>query len=247
VAYRSVNKYKEGNAELEKFVTQEYLKVKRWKKAPKNYLVEKTPNGEYISISNIISNNNITIGNLDTLYNNIGQLSGNVYTDAHTGTFRIKMGEPVTMEREAVDPDPNYSCSYGLHLGNLSFMKANMGWFGKVGLVCLCNPRNVTSVPEYDNGKMRTCEYLPVAIAELDDSGHIKDVELDVLDLEYAQNTQEELELMQSLSEMELAEYKRTEFIAPEVDFKMLNNILESVTVSISEANKKIKDRVIKL
>ncbi len=102
-------------------------------------------------------------------------------------------------------------------------------------------------MPEYDSGKLRTCEYLPVAIAELDDSGHIKDVELDVLDLEYAQNTQEELELMQSLSEMELAEYKRTEFIAPEVDFKTLNNILESVTVSISEANKKIKDRVIKL
>ena len=120
-------------------------------------------------------------------------------------------------------------------------------YFGRVGLVCLCNPRHVTAVPEYDSGKLRTCEYLPVAIAELDDNGKIKDVEIDVFDFGYAQHTQEELEAMKKLNEMELAEYKRIEFIAPEVDFKMLNAILESVVISVEDANKKMQNRVIKL
>ncbi len=248
VAYRTVNLYKSGDSNLEKFVTQEYLKVKRWKKSPKNYYVSQHEGSYFINSTDILHlNKDKSLGILDDLYQNIGSISGNIYTDAHTGTFRIKMGKPVTMQREAVDPNPNESCSYGLHLGNLSFMKSNMGSFGKVGLVCLCNPRNVTSVPEYDSGKMRTCEYLPVAIAELDDNGKIKDVELDVFDYEYAQHTQEELEAMQKLNEMQLAEYKRTEFIAPEVDFKMLRNILDSVTMSVEDANKKLSGRVIKV
>jgi hypothetical protein len=248
VAYRTVNKHTEGNSELEKFVTQEYLKVKRWKKSPFNYWVCKLEDGSLSCKSNGILNDSIEeIGNLADLYENIGEVSGNVYTDNHTKSFRIKMGEPVTMDRQAVDPDPNQACSYGLHLGNLSFMESNMGFFGKVGLVCLCNPRHVTSVPEYDSGKMRTCEYLPIAIAELDDNDKIKDVEIDVFDFEYAENTKEELEEMKGLSGREFEEYKKHQFIAPEVSFKMLDNIYSSVVMSIEDANNKIKNRVVKV
>lgn len=126
-------------------------------------------------------------------------------------------------------------------------MRANMGYFGNVGIVCLVNPRNVTAVPEYDSGKMRTCEYLPVSVAELDNKGKIVPVAIDVFDFEYAQNTQEELDAMKKLTTTQLEEYKKHEFIAPEIDFKMLDNILESVVISVEEANKKIKNRVVKI
>jgi hypothetical protein len=245
VAYRTVNTHKSSNVELEKFVTQEWLKVKRWKKSPKNYEVYGTNNNYFATNSPVVDKSEY-IGDLDELYQNISTVAGNVYTDAHTGTFRIKIGEPVTMDRDKIDPDPNNACSYGLHLGNEQFMKANMGYFGKVGIVALVNPKDVTSVPEYDSGKMRTCKYLPIAIAELD-NGHIRSVDIDVFDLEMAQNTQEELDAMSQLNSTELEEYKKHEFIAPEVDFKLIRNIRESLVMSIDAANDKIKNRVVKL
>lgn len=252
VAYRTVNTYKSGDAKLEKFVTQEYLKVKRWKKSPKNYNVHNESKGGYFVMGlskteHQGKEDKSFVGNLDELYQNIGEVAGNVYTDAHTGTFRIRIGEPVTMDRDKIDPDPNNSCSYGLHLGNLDFMKSNMGYFGKVGIVCLVNPKDVTSVPEYDSGKMRACKYLPIAVAELDQNGHIIDVDVDTFDLELAQNTAEELEAMKNLSSTALEEYKKHEFIAPEVNFNMITNILDTVKMSISDANNKIKNRVVKI
>lgn len=41
-------------------------------------------------------------------------------------------------------------------------------------MVCLCNPAKVVSVPYQDDyGKLRTCEYLPIALAEYDDNGKV--------------------------------------------------------------------------
>lgn len=117
VAYRTVNVYQAGDAELEKFVTQQWLKVKKQKKSPKNYDVYQlgdnsyriSTTGEFYGITGTIK----FIGELDELNKNIGTTSGNVYTDNHTGTCRIKIGEPVVMDREKVDPDPTNSCSHG--------------------------------------------------------------------------------------------------------------------------------------
>lgn len=248
IAYRTVNIKEQGDSNLEAFVTQEFLKVKRWKKAPKSYnILHDVSDDTYecAKTESSYANNFKVLGNLAEMYENIGSLSGNVYTDAHTGTMTIKMGEPVSMPREAVDPDNNNSCSYGLHLGNEDFMRNNMGYFGKVGVVALVNPKNVTSVPVYDSGKMRTCEYLPISIAEIDENNHIVPVDIEVFDYEYAQNTLEELEEIAKLSSRELEEYKKHEFIALEVDFKMLKVVMDSVTMSVSEANNKLKNRVI--
>ena len=53
VAYRNVNVKQEGNKELNEFVAKMWLKVKTWKKSPKNYTVL-TINGELIT-SHLIS------------------------------------------------------------------------------------------------------------------------------------------------------------------------------------------------
>ena len=118
VAYRTVNVYKSGDAELEKFVTQEWLKVKRWKKSTKNYNIHQWVDGSYgvmglANTSHKGTQDSSFIGNLDELYHNISAVAGNVYTDNHTGTCRIKIGEPVAMTRPEVDPDPTNSCSRG--------------------------------------------------------------------------------------------------------------------------------------
>lgn len=76
------------------------------------------------------------------------------------------------MDREKCNSNQNVTCAAGLHLGNSSFIKKN--YFGSKGLVCLCNPADVTAVPrETDYGKLRTCAYLPIAFAEYDKGGNI--------------------------------------------------------------------------
>ena len=186
------------------------------------------------------------MGNLDELYNNIGELGGNIYTDNRTGTFNIQIGVPMKEDRGVVDPDPEVECSVGLHTGSPDYVNTN-SWLGEVVLACLVNPKNVTAVPRRDSYKMRSCEILPIAIAELDEKGHVIEPDYAVFDLEIAQNTKEELELMSQLNSTQLEEYKKHQFIAPEVSFKMLDNIYSSVVMSIEDANNKIKNRVVKV
>ena len=95
-----------------------------------------------------------------------------VYTDYYTHKFKIKIGEMVTMNRDECDSDSNITCSRGLHLANHNWLKEN--YYGNIGLVCLCNPADVTAVPHEDHyGKLRTCAYLPIAFAEYDNTGNV--------------------------------------------------------------------------
>ena len=95
-----------------------------------------------------------------------------VYTDAHTGTTRIKIGEVVTIPREDCDTVQEHTCSQGLHCGSSWWLKRN--YFGNNGLVVLVNPADVVAVPPYDDyGKLRTCAYLPIAKAEFDVNGNV--------------------------------------------------------------------------
>lgn len=101
-----------------------------------------------------------------------------IYTDVHSGTTRIKIGEVVTMPREECDTDSSHSCSRGLHAGGAGWLKKN--YFGSQGLVVLINPCDVTAVPYIDDyGKLRTCAYLPIAKAEFDDYGNVIPFEAD--------------------------------------------------------------------
>lgn len=94
-----------------------------------------------------------------------------VYTDKHSHTTRIKIGEMVTMPREKCDNDSNVTCSRGLHAANRFWLTKN--YYGDVGLVVLINPADVVAVPHEDAyGKLRTCAYLPIALAEYGEDDH---------------------------------------------------------------------------
>ena len=77
----------------------------------------------------------------------------------------IKCGTPITMPREECDSDPERTCSDGLHVGSMEYVH-DFGYGDGVILEVLVSPRNVVAVPrDYDNTKMRTCEYFPIAIS----------------------------------------------------------------------------------
>lgn len=84
-----------------------------------------------------------------------------IYTDHFSHTFKIKIGEMVTMPRKDCDCRVEQECSRGLHLSSKNWLNKN--YFGTVGLVCLCNPADVVAVPHNSQyGKLRTCAYLPI-------------------------------------------------------------------------------------
>lgn len=116
---------------------------------------------------------NGTSRNLGETYDEIVNGAGSpIYTDQHSHTTEIKLGHPVSIPREDCDADQEHSCSSGLHCGAKGWLKRN--YFGNVGLMVLVNPANVVAVPTIDEyGKMRTCEYFPIAIIDFDKQGNI--------------------------------------------------------------------------
>ena len=69
----------------------------------------------------------------------------NVFTDHHSHTFKIRIGEMVTMDRDKCDTVQENTCSTGLHIGGRGWLKKN--YFGDTGLACLINPADVVAVP----------------------------------------------------------------------------------------------------
>lgn len=111
--------------------------------------------------------------NLGEVYNEIVNGGDSpVYTDQHSHTTEIRLGQPVRMPREECDAEQEHSCSRGLHVGAKGWLKQN--YYGVVGLQVLVNPANVVAVPTIDDyGKMRTCEYFPIAIIDFDQHGDV--------------------------------------------------------------------------
>lgn len=102
-----------------------------------------------------------------------------VYTDYHSHSTRIEIGEMVTIPREKCDCNSNNECSRGLHCASVKWLKKN--YFGDVGLACLVNPADVVAVPHNSGyGKLRTCAYLPMDIIHYDKNDNV--IPLDVED-----------------------------------------------------------------
>lgn len=194
---RVVKKERKGNHELVQFISNQYNKVKRWKKAPANYNVVQENSGEYLlrkESEGLVLGCQKMIGNLETLYLDLPNMQEETYTDAHTRTKDIRVGHVYKEDEDKIDLDRNQSCSSGLHVGSRSF---GFGGFGDVGVVALVNPMYVRSVPNHASNKMRVSEMFIAAIAELDEYAElVEDAEILDFSNEYCSESLEEIEKM---------------------------------------------------
>lgn len=111
------------------------------------------------------------------------------FLDSHSSTFDNTPGNIVKMDRDKVDSNRSQTCSYGLHVGAHEYAKG----FGELLLEVEVNPRDVVAVPpDYDNQKMRVCEYKVLRVAPgherqeevYDDPTYEADAELDFTEQE---------------------------------------------------------------
>lgn len=81
----------------------------------------------------------------------------NDFKDHHTKTIDNSVGNVVKVPRDSVDDNPNSACSFGLHVGEVSYCQT----FGDgIGIIVKINPKDVVSVPhDCSSKKMRVCEY----------------------------------------------------------------------------------------
>lgn len=193
VTYRNADFKKQGkySVELIEKITNDWIKIKGQKKSPKRFTYNDwdfnegmpTIDAKLIKSDSVIDSNN----NLDALYTLVTTsetIDTTTFTDQHSHTFDIQIGKVVSMPREDCDHVQENSCSRGLHQGGPGWLKK--GYYGDTGLVCLVNPANVVAIPMIDEyGKMRCCEYLPIAIAQYDEDGNvIEDVDITGLEFE---------------------------------------------------------------
>lgn len=81
------------------------------------------------------------------------------YKDIHSGTFDNSIGQVVSMPRNQVDEDSGRTCSAGLHVCSFDYLPSFAHANGHV-VLCKVNPRDVVAIPQdYNNTKMRVCQY----------------------------------------------------------------------------------------
>jgi len=173
VMYRRVVKVGNTNKKLTEFVAGEYAKIKRWKKAAKNYTVFKKLNEEEYVLGKGIPDTENTwedLGNLEEVYLNLPTLAENTYTDSHTKTKKIQIGAVYKEDEDKIDLDNTRDCSSGLHVGSHSF---GFGGFGDTGVVALVNPMKVRSVPTSATNKMRVSEMFIVGPYDVHEYGEM--------------------------------------------------------------------------
>jgi hypothetical protein len=168
-------------------------------------------------------------GNLSELFKNIDTLveKRSVYQSKHigkNGKIEQVLGVPVKMDRVETDLDPKVECSSGLHVGSTKYVESFSGQ-GDAILLVLVNPAHVVAVPEYDNSKIRTCEYFPYA--ELERNPETR--EFEVIEDSYFED-----------------DYMAYELTQLEADLNRLQGISKP-TQSQEDYKKLIQDRVISI
>ena len=82
------------------------------------------------------------------------------YRDIRTGTIDNSVGQVVSMPRNAVDEDPNRTCSYGLHVCSFDYLAQYSSTPDDRVVICKVHPRDVVAIPtDYNNTKMRVSRY----------------------------------------------------------------------------------------
>ena len=234
-----------GGTELVQFVSNTYNKVKAiWKKSPDDYTVF-LENGEYKLVhkdnlyeieevydeeSEEYYNDEVDIyhgeeiGGLTDLYLDLPNRHENRFTDAHTKTFDIRVGQVVNMPSE----ECNWSTADCAHAGlHFTADQINYVGCGDQSVLVLINPMKVVGIGEQ---KGRCYEYLPIMTVSREESTEIlHDLDFDTLELDEAFVIRELQNLAEKAKEGFVVEAKKHQFNIPAMNISIIVNIVSSL------------------
>lgn len=218
VLYRRIVTQGTENKALVKFISQEYFKVKKWKKSPKNFqVVEEYNEGNYgaYKVTTELKKfpsancNDKSVGILADLYANLENMVENTYTSYHNkGDHTIKIGGLYKIDDDQINLDNGVCAAGGLHAACVNY---NYSSFGDTPIVVLVNPSKAITVPKDETGKLRTTEMFIACINDKPHGEHFDDDSLDVFDEEYHDLTIQELEEAVKDKSFDSLKVKKTE------------------------------------
>lgn len=86
--------------------------------------------------------------------------------DRYSGKILNKLGNVIEIERNEVDDERSRTCSHGLHVGTIEYVR---GYCTEKILIVKVNPRDCVSVPlDHNAQKLRTCRYEVLSLYEED-------------------------------------------------------------------------------
>ena len=175
VLYRACWEAKNESDALVKFVAKEYLKIKAWKKSPKNYWVniQRETENTLMLVEDKIHELNLDgcLGNLAELYAKLPEMQseGKQYYSDH-GKKKIVIGDIYKIDDSEVNLDSGVCHSGGLHLAAVDY---DYSGYGNTNLICLLNPSKTITVPSREIKKLRCSEMMVVGINPNERGVHI--------------------------------------------------------------------------
>jgi hypothetical protein len=223
--------------ELVRFISNAYNKVKAvWRKEPAEYWVTSNSDETFSLIAGTPEAvSGCVIGNLRALYLDLPNMTQNRFTDAHTRTFDIRVGQVVNMPSEKC----NWSTADCGHAG-LHFTSDQIHYVGcgDTSVLILINPMKVVGIGEH---KGRCYEYLPIMTVPREEATEIlHDGEFDTFQLDEEYAISELKDLAERAKKGFTIESSKYNFNMPSMSSAELN----SIVLSLSEMSKTITKRV---
>ena len=103
-----------------------------------------------------LTNDGLIIG-----YKKVNQKANGMFVDVHSGKVEQQVGSLVWMDADKVDPSRAKSCSNGLHVANLGYLRS---FGGSHTLIVLVDPADFIAVPHGEFNKARVCAYLAIGV-----------------------------------------------------------------------------------
>lgn len=197
IGYRRVVPW-DTDEELNDFVTEQYTKIKNWKKSPANYVVHLDIKGAYFIMGvPLLPHNAINdksyVGNLAELKASQCEKTEQYYTSQYNkGKYVFKIGDVYkATEEDRLNESELCSAGSGIHFASVEY---DYSGFGAVPVVVLINPAKTVVIPKDEMAKGRTLEMKIACINPNMHGVHINEDLIEKADEEYNEFTIDELE-----------------------------------------------------
>ena len=176
------------------------------------------------------------IGNLTELYLDLPNRAENRFTDAHTKTFDIRIGRPVSMPMEQCRWNTDDCGAEGLHFTSDEIHYVGCG---DTSVLVLINPMKVVGIGQ---SKGRCYEYLPIMTVPREEATEIlHDLDFDTLELDESYAVRELDNLVEKAKEGFTAEAKKYDFNLPALSAVEVYTIVKS----LDEIKEEISGRIV--
>jgi hypothetical protein len=175
------------------------------------------------------------IGNLTELYLDLPNRAENRFTDAHTRTFDIRIGKPVSMPMDKCRWNTDDCGAEGLHFTSDEIHYVGCG---DTSVLVLINPMKVVGIGQ---SKGRCYEYLPIMTVPTEEATEIlHDLDFDTLELDESYAVRELENLAEKAKEGFTAEAKKYDFNLPALSAIEVYTIVKSLDEIKQEISKRI-------